>query len=556
MKKYNKNKQLKKEQTGGGSIAGGILGLGGKNLYAQARGVFTGNPTFQGGPFGFGGEAQLAGGLNPATQNIQDKEQEELDQNVTDQIWSLGKYLVGSGPNKFVDFTTGRDAIPTTVTEQSPIDNSISRMRDLPGFPKMNSLVNKKQFMPPEEENKDKVYLGPTIDNVPLQELISSIAEEVLNELLNNPSATFLSRKGWNNIQINSLASQKNHLHPGEEPAPSWRPLFKDPIDPYESENIPPADKSPIGGMGAIGWPKKYIPNDFEQDIDNEGTLSDPLSSKRLQSPPLNNNPTLGGAPSISETATTQKNIYPNKNNKLDNTTGDLNLDGKGPDGAADSFEKSHKDILKNLIDEIVSEVTLPTIKTIFQKSPRLEIEPGDLKTRAIDTSEPFNPINFNSDFYHQLKDKEIEIRQRKLRQDVLKKEKEREAQLKAKPVYKKTPKVPVPVSQTPLSSNFINSLSSLVKQLENSPIKQTEKDKLLANLWKVGVDPKKSEDEKISTMQQYVASKIKEHPIDFNKLPNSEIEKKGFLDKLKKTFGLSESEAKLLENILVKGKR
>ena len=54
-----------------------------------------GAASFRGGPYGIGGENQLATNINPATQAIKDQEQDEINQNVEDMHFKLGKF-----PNK------------------------------------------------------------------------------------------------------------------------------------------------------------------------------------------------------------------------------------------------------------------------------------------------------------------------------------------------------------------------------------------------------------------------------------------------------------------------
>lgn len=131
------------------------------------RGITSGAPSFSGGPYGFGAEKQLASPLNPATQKIKDQEEDEKDQNVIDQIWTLGKYVVGDGPVAKMDYKS-TTSVPLPLDEVAPMDTANTRMRDLPGFPRMNTLVAQKQHTPPAKE-MDK-YLGPTLNGMPLDD--------------------------------------------------------------------------------------------------------------------------------------------------------------------------------------------------------------------------------------------------------------------------------------------------------------------------------------------------------------------------------------------------
>lgn len=410
-----------------------------KSLAEQVGGPnFYGNPSFGGtGNFGRGGYKQLAHfGLNPATQKIAQQEQDEIPDNVDRETWSLGKYQTGhmmdSDP---VPHWNGRNGSVETVIEEenleenAPYDNSTSRMRDLPGFPKMNSLVNPKGFVPANDHSRnidpstgnEAEYLGPTLNGVeldpdyqspqslangdveegciepdwesspgeeelkdllgaehmpepdgrpeePEEELIlHNYIEETLMELLGAPKATYPSRQGWNNKQINALVWRKNHLNPEKNPPDMWHMLFKDPggeHNPNMTQQEDPsmssmnqanvARKTPAWSFGAIGFPKQHVPEDYEQaNPDYEDIIEDPIGSRRLQMPPEENSMRQGTNSSIRETAI---DVYPTTNNGKDNMTGDLNADGKGPDGGAEDFQKSREQVLSELISEIIAE--------------------------------------------------------------------------------------------------------------------------------------------------------------------------------------------------------
>ena len=141
---------------------------------------FYGNPSFGGtGNFGMGGYKQLAHfGLNPATEDIKEKTEEELGQNIKDQEWINGKGLIGRAFKDTVPHWNGRNGAVETVAENAPPDNSTSRMRDLPGLPAPNTLVEPKQFTPmnvgADYENpidgRKAEYLGPTLNGVPMDD--------------------------------------------------------------------------------------------------------------------------------------------------------------------------------------------------------------------------------------------------------------------------------------------------------------------------------------------------------------------------------------------------
>lgn len=319
---------------------------------------FMGNPTFGGtGNYGVGGYKQLAHfGLNPATEDIKEKTEEELEQNIEDQEWINGKGLIGRAFKDTVPHWNGRNGAVETVAENAAFDNSTSRMRDLPGFPAPNTLVEPKQFVPlnagAEYENQidgRKVeYLGPTINGVPMDDItgnssalalqlsedeeepigkrikniktidqklnkligpdpdlssdtehehdaseivLYNLVEEVVNqylmELLGAPKATTPDRLGWNNTRTNSLAAWRNHLNPDQPPTETWRPQFGENEEQNPSVDYVPAQRSPLSGFGAIGWPKQFIPQDYEVVNPNYETFAeDPLGARRLRQSP------------------------------------------------------------------------------------------------------------------------------------------------------------------------------------------------------------------------------------------------------------------------------
>ena len=120
---------------------------------------FLGNPSFGGtGNYGMSGDKQLAAThRDPITQAVLDQDKEETNQNIKDLNWRLGKYSLGGEKNPIGP----SDTKPTEIKEQDLGDNSTSRQRDLPGWPKMNTLVNPKQHTPQDVE--DVEYLGPTL---------------------------------------------------------------------------------------------------------------------------------------------------------------------------------------------------------------------------------------------------------------------------------------------------------------------------------------------------------------------------------------------------------
>lgn len=322
---------------------------------------FYGNPSFGGtGNYGRGGHTQLAHyGLNPATEKIAEQEQEELEQNIENQEWINNKYRRGMGYNSDDDpvpHWNGRNGTVETVAESAPYDNSVSRMRDLPGYPRPNALVNPVPHTPQNAgadyenpiDGRKVEYLGPTLDGKPiddatgnsaamslqlsekddligkrikklkkpitkkldrligpdpdldkdskheldareliLYDYIKDLVRETIQELLGAAKATNPDRLGWNNTRTNSLAAWRNHIDPEQPPTETWRPQFGENAEQNPPIIYEPPQKSPLGGFGSIGWPKQFIPADYEKEHGAEpGFGEDILGARRLRQSP------------------------------------------------------------------------------------------------------------------------------------------------------------------------------------------------------------------------------------------------------------------------------
>ena len=64
--------------------------------------------------------------------------------------------------------------------------------------------------------------------------------------------------------KTNSLAAWRNHINPDQPPTETWRPQFGENEEQNPSVDYVPAQKSPLGGFGAIGCPKQFVPQDYE----------------------------------------------------------------------------------------------------------------------------------------------------------------------------------------------------------------------------------------------------------------------------------------------------
>lgn len=342
-----------------------------KKLQTEQSPNFWGNPTFSGtGNYGVGGHKQMAHlGPNPATKQISDQEQEELQANLDRQETSVvGKGYRGTSITPQVPHWDGRNGSVETVAEeveeQVSQHNSVNRMRDLPGFPRHNTLVSPKSHVPANDHSKnvDPVsgkkaeYLGPTLNGKEMIEYPENLVHETLEEMLGHPKASKdPSRQGWNNQRINSLALRKNHINPDNEPPEMWHPLFKNPSgehnpvivrDAEENMNSSANNKdkpssTPAWSMGSIGFPKRFVPDDYEQaNEEYDEIIKDTIGTRRLQLP-------------------MEEEVDPRGQENGSRDSVKAVYGSKVPDGmgGAKAFEKSRQKVLRNLVETLVAEV-------------------------------------------------------------------------------------------------------------------------------------------------------------------------------------------------------
>jgi hypothetical protein len=245
-----------------------------KKVRTENIGDPSGEASFRGGPYGFGGKQQLIV-QNPATYDLETAEEEEKDENYEQEKWGLGKHQQSRTPPFFNPKvqTTMPDAVREAV--RTLVEREVSDMlyRDLPGWPRMNTLVQKQEFVPTPD---DPAELDPQ-SGAPIEKLGPTVfgkEQQLQNEEMNVWSSTNPGVRGYNNLQINSLA----------RPA-----VFVDPNQKLDSND----PVNPVGGMGAVGWPRKYVPDDYEarmnqyddQTMGDQETPAqvDPLGTRRLQ---------------------------------------------------------------------------------------------------------------------------------------------------------------------------------------------------------------------------------------------------------------------------------
>lgn len=196
-----------------------------------------GAASFRGGPYGFGGENQLATNLNPATQKIKDQEDAEFNKNTDDlmRINNLHKTNKQMAV-RLRDF----DVAPTAVSPKRMETDMFAPAPTGPGNTRENTLVEPQTFVPFERPRDKDEYL---------------IDDEVLEEIANEIIAKFKSKKineaGFVDYQ-NTLYSKQTKLN----------------LDPKNSQetightSVPTATNVSSIGMGAVLTPKAFVPED------------------------------------------------------------------------------------------------------------------------------------------------------------------------------------------------------------------------------------------------------------------------------------------------------
>ena len=315
------------------------------DLYENA-GDPSGDVSFRGGPYGFGGNRQLVA-INPATAAIEKQTQDEINSNVDRRSWVIrtDRRLPPIEPQDLNERSPAGAAIKESDEILQEREASDILYRDLPGWPPQpNALVLQKDFVP-DPDNKlylDPLsgqpleYLGATLDFSPIEDIdtddwhdleqnyiikINQIQLDLQTEEFKSQSqrAYFyaMANKGgkkgkkWKRMasefeksipknkklpkKINkeSLIANKSPMSRGYNNMQGnalVRPAVF--IDPKSNIIDEPID--PVGSMGAIGYPKKFIPDDYEARLKQHdqyimGT-DNILGGKRLQ---MHQNPIL-----------------------------------------------------------------------------------------------------------------------------------------------------------------------------------------------------------------------------------------------------------------------
>jgi hypothetical protein len=200
-------------------------------------------PGFLGGYFGFGGPNQLSGPLDQATQDLADQEAKEHEQNLGDQQWI--------SPQNPTRIRPQGDQVPGELDEAGMPTRAVFDM-DTPGFPPMNTLVAKKNWLPPEEPepqpNRD-FDADEYVDSVIKHNKVSRIHEDWYQ-----PGSTGADKQ--DQIHVSGQAGQHHRL--------------VRPID-FSQGHYQGSPRSPSEAESShVGWLRDFVPEDWENASDPE----------------------------------------------------------------------------------------------------------------------------------------------------------------------------------------------------------------------------------------------------------------------------------------------
>jgi hypothetical protein len=219
----------------------------------QEIGSYVGGAgSFQGGPYGYGGRTQLVKPTDTQPGDMQKIVADLVDDEMQDMF----------GPSDKPVWTK------EGLQERNASD---ANYRDLPGFPATNTLVQKQNFVPIDPSEQDNVdFLGPTVGGVALN--------DIPNNTSNNWKATTPEKRGKQIIDIDALV--KDYAIPegaisgaGKSPgSSSWSSggLVAQKDWAGEREENATGDmeaNNPLGGMGVIMKPQRFIPDSAENQV-------------------------------------------------------------------------------------------------------------------------------------------------------------------------------------------------------------------------------------------------------------------------------------------------
>jgi len=263
--------------------------------------------------------------------------------------------------------------------------------------------------------------------------------------------------------------------------------------------------------------------------------------------------------------------IYPTANNKKDDMTGDLNADGKGPDGGAEAFEQSRKKVLgdlKEVIAHLVREGLLEQQQTVPPPRRKGQVnpnqEPLDLPglrsllgrdIRTLGVGERNRVINFLRDitteqlgeYFKQMTPAEVQQMEYVVNSSVsdnkigpffnkieiahgiahlanLQKQKQQPQQQTQPPGQKKVSTQKMALPKQELSQQFQGKVQQYFNQIKQAPgLNPQQREKLIAQLGRIQFAPEGNEQSKLRQIQDFVRSNLGKERVDIGAQPQQQ---------------------------------
>lgn len=242
-----------------------------------------GAPSFRGGPYGAGHKMQLAK-QDPSVKAMEDEEQSEINQNIDDQAWVNNTRKHGARQPTPMQDIHGKAELHRDMTSANKFKkehfNINERMgadkfySDLPGYPRPNAIEYPVQHVPDENMVVTKMRAGRSdgTEEYLIDDIIDELEKEGKPAHYNNVEESF--------TRASNAAQQRSAVPP----------FYTDPFEPEDEGDDEPighmtepgADHSPVGGMGAVMFPRKFVPEDIpKQPIGESKKMDEAKRSKK-----------------------------------------------------------------------------------------------------------------------------------------------------------------------------------------------------------------------------------------------------------------------------------
>lgn len=207
------------------------------------------------------------------------------------------------------------------------------------------------------------------------------------------------------------------------------------------------------------------------------------------------------------------KNIYAPTNNKQNNVAGDLNLDGRGPDGAAKAFKKSREEalleyVVRHMVRKILKEQPEQRTVNITQPIPRQQQPQNSNNTLSTAKTQAGFVSKADREAARQAAWEEIEDLRKHL-EDLRKKDTERLAAQPSKVNVKQQRMVALPPLPANLTADFVKRVNNIVSWLEKSSMPAENRLQIDNQIYQIVADASKTEAQKIKNIKSMVGSQL-----------------------------------------------